>query len=122
MNRVPRWRTAAAAAVLAALALFAALVAPIYYRNLRLQNFVTALPRRVEYGSQAGAPPSDELVRAWVLNESSRLGIPVKSDDIQVFRSPGSRQVERVEVRYFVPVELPGYTVTLHFYPGIGSR
>jgi len=122
VNRVPRWRIAAAAAVLAALALFAAMVAPIYYRNLQLQDFVTALPRRVEDETKAGAPPSDGLVRTWVLHEASRLGIPVRPDDIQVFRSAGTRQVERIEVRYFVDLELPGYTVTLHFYPGAGSR
>ncbi len=122
MNRVPRWRIVAAVAVLAALAAFAAMVAPIYYRNLELQSFVTALPQRVEDRTKSGAPASDDLVRAWVLNEASRLGIPVKSDDVRVFRSAGSGQVERIEVRYFVQLDLPGYAVTLHFYPGAGSR
>jgi hypothetical protein len=28
----------------------------------------------------------------------------------------------RIDVRYFVRVTLPGYTVDLHFYPGAGSR
>ena len=28
----------------------------------------------------------------------------------------------RIDVRYFVRVSLPGYTVDLHFYPGAGSR
>jgi hypothetical protein len=28
----------------------------------------------------------------------------------------------RIDVRYFVRVTLPFYTVDLHFYPGAGSR
>jgi hypothetical protein len=122
VTRVPRWRIATAAGVLAVLALFAAVVAPIYYRDMQLQSFVRDLPRRVDDVIQAGSPPSDDLVRTWVLHEASRLGIPVKPDDVQVLRSAGSRQVERIEVRYFVQVDLPGYTVNLHFYPGAGSR
>jgi len=28
----------------------------------------------------------------------------------------------RIDVRYFVRVNLPAYTVDLHFYPGAGSK
>ena len=121
MNRVPRWRIAAAVAVLAALAVFGAMFAPIYVRNLQLQSFVAVLPERVENQTKSGPPPSDDLVRTWVLNEAYRRGLPVKADGVQIFRSPEGR-VERVEVRYFVRLDLPGYTVNLHFYPGVGSQ
>ena len=43
MSRVPRWRIASAAVVLAALLAFTAMFAPIYYRNLELQNFVSGV-------------------------------------------------------------------------------
>jgi hypothetical protein len=43
----------------------------------------------------------------------------VKQDNVQVIRS---RDGVRIDVRYFVRVTLPGYTVDLHFYPGAGSR
>jgi hypothetical protein len=56
-----------------------------------------------------------------VLNEAYRLGLPVKAGGVQILRSP-DRRVERVEVRYFVRMHLPGYTVNLHFYPGVGSQ
>jgi hypothetical protein len=105
----------AAAAVLAALAIFGAMFAPIYFRSLQLQSFVVAIPHR------AGSQTSDDLVRTWVLNEAYRLGLPVKADGVQILRSPDGR-VERVEVRYFVRMDLPGYTVNLHFYPGVGSQ
>ena len=118
MNRVPRWRIVAAAAVLVALAIFGGMFAPIYLRNLQLQSFVVAVPQRAAAQPQ---PPSDDLVCTWVLNEAYRLGLPVKADSVHVFRSPDGR-VERVEVRYFVRMDLPGYTVNLHIYPGVGSQ
>jgi hypothetical protein len=108
----------AAAAVLVALAVFGAMFAPIYFRNLQLQSFVVALPQRAAAQAE---PPSDGLVCAWVLNEAYRLGLPVKAGGVQILRSP-DRRVERVEVRYFVRMDLPGYTVNLHFYPGVGSQ
>jgi hypothetical protein len=88
----------AAAAVLAALAIFGAMFAPIYFRSLQLQSFVVTVPQR------AGNQASDDLVRTWVLNEAYRLGLPVKADGVQILRSPDGR-VERVEVRYFVRME-----------------
>jgi hypothetical protein len=121
VNRVPRWRIAAAVAVLAALAVFGAMFAPIYLRNLQLQSFVVAVPQRAENQSASGPPPSDSLVRAWVLDEAHRLALPVKAEGVQIIRSPDGR-VERVEVRYSVRMDLPGYTVNLHFYPGVGSQ
>jgi hypothetical protein len=111
----------AAAAVLAALAIFGAMFAPIYLRNLQLQSLVVSLPQLAEDQAKAGAPPSDDVVRTWVLNEAYRLGLPVKPEGVRIFRSAEGK-VERLEVRYFVQLDLPGYTVNLHFYPGVGSQ
>jgi hypothetical protein len=108
----------AAAAVLVALVVFGAMFAPIYARNLQLQSFVLAVPQRA---AALATPPPDDTVRMWVLHEAGRIGIPVNADGVQIFRSPDGR-VERVEVRYFVRMDLPGYTVNLHFYPGVGSQ
>ena len=114
MSPVPRWRIAAAAAVLAGLAAFAAMFAPIYFHNLELQNFVSGVAQRVENRTN-----SDGVLRAWVLDKAHALDLPVKEDNVQVIRS---RQGVRIDVRYFVRVTVPGYTVDLHFYPGAGSR
>ena len=114
MSRVPRWRVASAAVVLAALLAFTAMFAPIYYRNLELQNFVSAVAQRVENRTN-----SDDVLRTWVLDKAHELDLPVKEDNVQVIRS---REGVRIDVRYFVRVSLPGYTVDLHFYPGAGSR
>jgi hypothetical protein len=114
VNRVPRWRIAAAIAVLAALAGFAALFSPIYFHNLQLQNYVADLTRGVDVGKQP-----DETLRDNVLKRAAELELPVKADNVHIDRSSDGL---RIDVRYFVRVSLPFYTVDLHFYPGAGSR
>jgi hypothetical protein len=104
----------AAAAVLTALLAFTAMFAPIYYRNLELQNYVSGVAQRVENQTS-----SDDVLRTWVLDKAHELDLPVKEDNVLVIRS---KEGVRIDVRYFVRVDLPGYTVDLHFYPGAGSR
>jgi hypothetical protein len=111
---VPRWRIASAAIVLAALLAFTAMFAPIYYRNLELQNFVSGVAQRVENQTN-----SDDVLRTWVLDKAHELDLPIKEDNVHIIRPRGG---VRIDVRYFVRVTLPGYTVDLHFYPGAGSR
>lgn len=109
-----RWRVAAGIAVLAALAVFAALFTPIYFRNLKLQQFVEETTQRVENQSK-----SDDLLRTWVLDKATTLDLPVRADNVHIKRMPDGM---RIDVRYVVRVNLPFYTVDLHFYPGAGSR
>ena len=114
MNPVPRWRIAAAIAVLAALLGFGVLFAPIYAGNLKLQSYVAEITHRVESQNQP-----DEALRQNVLNKARELDLPVRADNVQITHLPDGL---RIDVRYFVRVTLPGYTVDLHFYPGAGSR
>jgi hypothetical protein len=111
---VPRWRIAAALAVLAALLGFGVLFTPIYVDNLKLQSFVAEITRRADSQTQ-----TDEALRQTVVTRAMELDLPVKADNVQINRSSESL---RIDVRYFVRVNLPGYTVDLHFYPGAGSR
>ena len=114
MNRVPRWRIAAAWVVLALLAAFFVAFAPIYYRNLELQQYVVKITQDV--ASQA---KSDDVIRGLVLEKTHELGLPVKADNVHIVHS---QQKLRIDVGYFVRVSFPGYTVDLHFHPGAGSR
>jgi len=111
---VAPWRIAAAAVVLAGLVGFGALFAPIYIHNLQLQNYVSEMTQ-----SASVQTLSDDVLRTRVLNTAAELGLPVKADNVHVQRSA---EGVRIDVRYFVRVDLPGYTVDLHFYPGAGSR
>ena len=114
MKRVPRWRIVAAVIVVAGLALYAARFAPIYFHNQQLQNFVADVSGRSD-----NAGRSDDLLRTWILDKAHELSLPVKAGDIRIVRTG---QAVRIDVRYVVRVSVPGYTVDLHFYPGVGGR
>ena len=114
MRGIARWRIVAGVFVLAALVGFAGFIAPIYLHNLQLQEFVTGMTQRI-----AKQAPPDDVLRSQVLDKAHSLDLPVNEDDVHVLHSPDGL---RIEVRYFVKVDLPGYTVNLHFYPGAGSR
>jgi len=114
VNALPRWRIAAAILILVGLAFFAAMFSPIYFHNLQLQNYVTDVAARPGIQSR-----SDDLLRTWVLDKAHELDLPVKADNVKILRSQDGM---RIDVRYFVRVNFPGYTVDLHFYPGAGSH
>ena len=114
MTSVPKWRVILAGAILVVLVALATQLAPIYLHNMRLQQFVEDTAR-----SQASLKVSDDLLRVLVLNKAAQLGLPVHASNVHVERSPDA---VRIAVRYIVRVDLPFYTVDLHFYPGAGSQ
>ncbi len=89
-------------------------LAPYYVRNYQLQQYVEAVTQRVENREKA-----DDLLRTWVVEKAANLQLPVKAENVQVKRSG---EALRIDVRYVVRVDLPVYTVDLHFYPGAGVR
>lgn len=114
MTPLPRWRLVAGCVVLAALVFFAILFAPVYIRNLKLQSYVDGLTHGVGTGQQP-----DDALRGRVLNKAHELNLPVKADNVRIYRQDGGL---RIEVQYSVTVTAPLYRVDLHFYPGAGSR
>ena len=114
MTPVPRWRIALAMVVLGGMAFLLASFAPIYFRNLELQNYVSDVTHSV-----AAREQSDDLLRTKVLTRARQLNLPVEEDNVHIVHSSDGM---RIDVRYFVRVDFPGYTVNLHFYPGAGSR
>jgi hypothetical protein len=91
-----------------------AVFTPIYLHNLQFQNYVGGLTQNVDQQTR----PDAELL-PLILQKAHSLRLPVTADDVHIIRSPGAI---RIDVRYLVPVKLPGYAVNLHFYPGAGSR
>ena len=116
VNPVPRWRLAAGIAILAALVLMLGFLAPSYFHNLDLQNYVTGLTHG---GSSQAAP--DESLREEIVGKAHELNLPVSADNVRITRAADGR-LEHIDVRYMVDVSFPGYTVKLHFYPGAGSQ
>ncbi|MGO4882499.1 MAG: hypothetical protein ACLP59_16950 [Bryobacteraceae bacterium] len=105
-----RWRQAAGIAVLAVLVILAIRLIPIYIRNHELQEFVEDVTHRA-----AEPTSSDDVLRSWILDKAAQLDLPVVADNVHIERTSGN---VHIEVRYFVRVDLPLYTVQLHFYPG----
>jgi len=109
-----RLRQAAGVAVLAILVFLGVRLIPIYLHDRELQRFVEDVSYR-----PAAQSASDDVLRSWVLTKAADLELPVKAGNIRIERGPG---MVRMDVRYVVRVDLPLYTVDLHFYPGAGSR
>ncbi len=109
----PRWRLAAGVLVLVALAAFGLELLPLYYRNYQFQRYVSAAAQRVENQTK-----SDDALRDWLLEKADSLKLPVTADDVHIRRSADRM---RIDVRYAVRVDLPGYTMRLHFDPGAGG-
>jgi hypothetical protein len=107
------WRLAGGVAVLIVLAAVAVLLIPPYYENWKLQRYLDALAQDPAMSTK---PP--EAVRDNIVNRAAALGLPVHSDDVRVTRPDGAL---RVEVLYIVRVDLPVYTVDLHFRPAAGG-
>jgi hypothetical protein len=116
VNRVPRWRVALAAGILAALAGLVVVLSPAYFHNLDLQNYVSALTR-----DEAERARPDDALREQIVTKAKDLGLPVSGENVRITRG-GDGALEHIDVRYFVDVNLPGYSVKLHFYPGAASH
>lgn len=110
---IARWRLWTAGILVLLGAVLAARLTPPYLDNLRLQRYLEQLISQPEVHTR---PP--DLLRIDILNEASRLGIPVRQDQIVIRRSP---ERIRIEARYIVRVDLALYTVDLHFRPAAGS-
>lgn len=112
-GRVAGWRILAGCLVLALLVLIGARLLPLYLHNFQLQQFVEDTTRRV-----SSQNVSDDVLRTQVVEKAAELDLPIKAENVQVKHTAGS---VRIDVRYAVQVDLPLYTVRLHFYPGAGK-
>lgn len=107
-------RVLAAAAVLAGALIISFRLAPVYWNAYRFRRHLA------ELAAQPGSAQwSDERIRAAVVNQAAQLGLPVRSDQVRVHRSPGGL---RLEVSYVAPVRFSYYRVDLHFRPRVGAR
>ena len=111
---VPRWRIAAGVVVIAGLAFFGVRLVPLYLRNFELQRHVDGITHRVNSNTL-----SDDLLRTEILEKAAILDLPITAENVHIKRTAAG---VRIDVRYVVRVDLPMYTVDLHFYPGAGSR
>ncbi len=99
----------AGAVLLLALALLAALLIPPYYANWEFRRYLQGESREA-----ARSHDSDDLIKALVVDRAASLGLPMRLGDVRVSRARNSL---RIEALYVVRVDLPAYSVDLHFRP-----
>ena len=92
------------------LALVAVLLVPPYYQNWQFGEFLGVLAH-----DPATANRSPDLIRALVVDKAASMGLPVRTSDVHV--SQVGKSV-KIEVLYVVHIDIPVYTVDLHFRPG----
>ena len=103
------WRVAAGVGVLLVMAAMGVLLIPPYAENWKLQGFLNQMAQ-----DPATAQKTPETVRANIVDKAASLGLPVHIDDVRVTKSGDGM---KIEVLYIVRIDLPIYTVDLHFRP-----
>jgi hypothetical protein len=101
--KLPLWRLIAAILVLLAMAGTLLALAPVYFENYQLHQYIRSLP-----------PATDDALRSAVLARARQLDLPVQPGDIQIEHPDGKL---RIQLKYAVQMDFPLYQVDLHFHP-----
>jgi hypothetical protein len=112
--KLPLWRLIAAILVLAVMAGVLLTLAPVYFEDYQLRQYMRSLVR----AANPTATP-DEIIRAEVLGRAHQLDLPVEPGDVQISHQDGKLQLR---VKYAVQMDFPLYQVDLHFHPAATSR
>ena len=107
-------RVAAAVAILSILVGGVILLAPAYWRNLKLQQHLESIVSEPDVEKRP-----DEQLQTAVSTKAASLGIQFNPDQVRVDRTSGTLHVE---ARYVVHVDVPLYTVDLHFRAASGAK
>ena len=105
----PLWRKVAGVGVLLIMAAIGVPLIPPYVENWKLQSFLNQMAQ-----DPATAQKTPDILRANIIDKAASLGLPVHTDDVRVTQSGDGL---KIEVLYIVRIDLPIYTVDLHFRP-----
>ena len=112
--KLPLWRLIAGWGVLAAMVLVLALLAPVYFENFELQQYMRSLARRADL-----QVTPDEALRTAILNRARELNLPLTAGDVAIRHESGT---VRFDSKYAVQMDFTVYQVDLHFHPSAASR
>jgi len=112
-QKLPLWRLIAAILVLAALAGILIALAPVYFEDYQLRQYIQSIVR-----APNAATTPDETLRAAVLARARQLDLPVQRGDVQISHPSGKL---RLQLKYAVQMDFPLYQVDLHFHPSAAS-
>ena len=104
-ERLPLWRLIAALLVIAAMAAVLAALAPVYFEDYQLGQYMQSVAR--------AANVQDEAVKAEVLARAHQLDLPVRSEDLQISHPAGKLDLQ---MKYAVQMDFSLYQVDVHFH------
>jgi hypothetical protein len=107
--KLPLWRLIAAILVLLGMAGVLLALAPVYFEDYQLRQYIRSLRPTT----------SDEELRGSILARARQLDLPVEAADVQITHPDGKL---RVELKYAVQMDFPLYQVDLHFHPSATSK
>lgn len=111
--KLPLWRLIAGILVLLAMASVLAALAPVYFEDYQLRQFIRSLASGPNIAAM-----SDDALRSAVVARARQLDLPVAASDIQITHAGGK---VRLQLKYAVQMDFPLYQVDLHFHPGATS-
>jgi hypothetical protein len=111
---LPVWRLIAAILVLLSMAGVLLALAPVYFDNFRLGQYIRSLAR----GPNAESTP-DETIRSAVLDRARQLDLPIRPEDVKISHTHGKLELQ---MKYAVQMDFPLYQVDLHFHPSASSK
>jgi hypothetical protein len=110
---LPLWRLIAGILVLAALASVLVALAPVYFEDYQLRQYMRTLVRQPQASGMA-----DDSLRAAVLDRAHGLDLPVRATDIAISHTAGKLHIQ---ARYVVQMDFSLYQVDLHLGSGATS-
>ena len=109
--KLPLWRLIAAILVLLCMAGILLALAPVYFEDYQLRQYIRSLAR--------GPNTLDETLRSAILARARQLDLPVDPGDVRVTHPDGKLHLQ---LDYKVQMDFPLYQVDIHFHPSSTSR
>lgn len=85
----------------------------VAYKMIPIKVKAAEMRQEVVDEAKAAGQHDDRQILETLVSKGEELKLPVTPEDIEINRSAGSI---RVEVRYTVPVEFPGYVYRWNFH------
>lgn len=105
-------------AVIAAVTFVGIKIVPVYFSNYEFEDFIKEEALHSTYSTR-----SEEDVRESVIKHARDFDISLTAKQVHVSRTGGYGNGSlTIEAEYSVPVDLPGYSMTLDFHPSSKNK
>jgi hypothetical protein len=109
--KLPLWRLIAAILVLLCMAGVLLALAPVYFEDYELRQYIRSLAR--------GAATSDDALRTAIIARARQLDLPVDPGDVRITHPDNKLHLQ---LDYKVQMDFPLYQVDIHFHPSATGR